>query len=233
MLLRCAIIDDDRVFTDILTQYISKVDFIELQGVYPDAATASAGIDFNRVDFLFLDVEMPGINGIEFLESLTVTPPVIFVSRNKEYGADAFDHDSIDYLHKPVPYARFLKAINKAKRFFSGHSKNITGGDSARIFVRHERMWIRIPVNDILYIKADNNDVVIKTHDKVYRTHSKLKDIYDQLPQERFFQVHRSYIVQLDKIEKVDGEVIEVNARTIPVSKTYLREMYRRLNISV
>ena len=180
---------------------------------------------------------MPEINGIEFLDCLPSSPPVIFVSRKKEYGADAFEYESIDYLTKPVSFTRFLKAVNKAKKYFeqaeANHEHHPDGhSENEGIFIRHDRMWIRVPYKEILYIKADNNDVIIKTSDTVYKSHIKLKDICEQLPNTNFLQVHRSFVVQLSKIDKVDGEIIEINSKTIPVSKTYMKELYHRLNIS-
>lgn len=230
MLLKCVIIDDDSVFEKIIEHYISKVDFMELTNKYSDAATALSSLDFNKVDLLFLDVEMPGMTGIEFLKSLPVAPPVIMVSQKKDYGVDAFDHDSIDYLHKPVSFSRFMKAANKARTFFEQSNKQ-DKSNKDNLFVRHERMWIRIPVSDILYIKADNNDVLIKAHDKTYKTHTKLTNIYSQLPKKDFLQVHRSYIVQIPKIDKLDGDFVEINSRAIPVSKTYIKQLHERLNI--
>jgi DNA-binding LytR/AlgR family response regulator len=229
MLIRCVIIDDDSVFTKILEHYISKIDFMELVHSYSNAGSASA-FDFSKIDLLFLDVEMPNITGIEFLNSLPIAPPVIMVSRNKEYGVEAFDHDSIDYLHKPVSFSRFAKAANKARKFFEQVNKP-QNQNRESLFIRQSRIWIRIPINEILYIKADNNDVVIKSTDKIYKAHIKLVDIYNQLPQKDFLQIHRSYIVQLKKIEKVDGEIIEINNRTIPVSKAHIKELHERLNI--
>jgi DNA-binding LytR/AlgR family response regulator len=230
MLLRCVIIDDDSVFTKIIEHYISKIDFMELSNTYTDADSAAETLDFSKVDLLFLDIEMPGMSGIEFLNSLPVAPPVIIVSRNKDYGVDAFDHDSIDYLHKPVSFPRFSKAANKARKFFE-HANRPERNNKDNLFVRQERMWIRIPMSDILYIKADDNDVILKTPDKTYKTHTKLTDIYKQLPQKDFLQVHRSYVVQLQKIDKIDGEIIEINTKPIPVSKAHLKELHARLNI--
>lgn len=230
MLLRCVIIDDDSVFTKIIEHYISKIDFMELTNKYSDAVSAAASLDFNKVDLLFLDIEMPGMTGIEFLNKLPIAPPVIIMSRNKDYGVDAFDHDSIDYLHKPVSFPRFAKAANKARKFFEQANRPEKNNKDS-LFVRQERMWIRIPMSEILYIKADDNDVIIKASDKTYKTHAKLTNIYSQLPQKDFLQVHRSYIVQLQKIDKIDGEIIEINNRPIPVSKAHLKELHERLNI--
>ncbi|TND07257.1 MAG: response regulator of the LytR/AlgR family [Bacteroidetes bacterium] len=230
MLLRCAIIDDDNVFTEIIRHYISRVDFVDLAGVFNDCREASAALDLTQVDFLFLDVEVPGMSGIEMLQSMPVAPPVVLISGKKEYGADAFDHDSIDYLHKPVLFERFQKSIHKVRRYFE-QVRQKNSKTQGSLFVRQERIWVRIQVSDILYIKANDNNVVLKTAERTYKVHSALRELLAQLPESDFLQVHRSFIVQLNKIEKVDGEVIEINNRTIPVSKTYLKEMYKRLNI--
>lgn len=230
MLLRSAIIDDDPVFIKLLEHYISQVDFLELAGKYPDAESASSSLDLTRTDLLFLDIEMPGMNGIDFLNRLSVIPPIVIVSRKKDYGVEAFDYDTIDYLHKPVSFPRFLKAAGKVKRFFELANKPLKS-DKESLFVRQDRIWIRIPVDDILYVKADDNDVIIKVSDNTYRTHAKLMDIVGLLPRKDFMQVHRSYVVGLSKIDKIDGEVIEINTRTIPVSHGHIKELRARLNI--
>ena len=230
MLLRCVIIDDDKIFTKILERYIFKIDFMELSHTYSDAYSAAASLDLNNVDLLFRDIEMLGMSGIEFLKSLPVVPPVIIVSQKKEYGADVFDHDSIDYLHKPVSFPRFIKAAHKAQRFFEQTTKSLRNKKDS-LFVRQEKMWVRILTRDILYIKADDNDVIIQVPDKTYKSHTKLTDIYSQLPQKDFLQVHRSYIVQLHKIDRINGDFIEINNATISVSKAHLKELRASLNI--
>jgi DNA-binding LytR/AlgR family response regulator len=233
MKLKCAIIEDDPVFCSILQHFVEGEELLDPIGIYHSADEALAELDHHRPDLLFLDVELPGMSGMELLGKLTFSPPVVIVSQRKEYGADAFEYECIDYLCKPVNVARFKKAVHKVRKYFE-KQLSVKPGDSQRdsLFIRQDRMWVRLPVNDILYVRADNNDVIVKTRERTYKAHSKLRDIYEQLPKLDFLQVHRSYIVQLNKIDKVDGEVIEVNARTIPVSKTYLKEMYKRLNIS-
>lgn len=230
MLLRCAIIDDDNFFTKIIEHYVSGIDFMEVTCKFSNATEAAESLDLNKVDLLFLDIEMPGMSGIEFLNSLPATPPVIIVSKKKDYGVDAFDHDSIDYLHKPVSLSRFMKAANKARKFFEQTNKP-NRSNNENLFIRQGQMWVRIPMSEILYIKADDNDVIIKAHDKTYKTHRKLSDLYQHLPREGFLQVHRSYVVQLQKIDKIDGEILEIDARSIPVSKAHLQELRERLNI--
>jgi two-component system LytT family response regulator len=230
MQLKCAIIDDDSLFTQVMQHYISGVDFINLTGVYHTAADALNKINFNEIDFLFLDIEMPDMNGIAFITSLTVVPPIVIVSSKKTYGVDAFEYNALDYLHKPISNARFLKSVNKIKTHFE-KAKNAEISSLQNIFIKHEGIHIRLTVNDIHIIRANDNDVTLMANGKSYKTHLRLKDIHEMLPQKEFMQVHRSFIVQLSKIDKVDGEVIEINGRTIPVSRTYLSELYERLGI--
>ena len=230
MQLKCAIIDDDQLFTKVIEHYLSTVDVIHLDGIYHNPAEALNKINFNETDFLFLDMEMPGIDGISFLNSLTVVPPIVVVSGKKTYGVDAFEYNAIDYLHKPISNARFLKSVNKIKSFFEKNKIPETSIQQ-NIFIKHEGVHIKLIVNDINIIRANDNDVTLVANGKSYKTHLRLKDIYEMLPQTEFMQVHRSFIVQLSKIDKVDGEVIEINGRTIPVSRTYLSELYERLRI--
>lgn len=230
MLLKCAIIDDDPLFTKIMEHFLSEIDFIEVAGIYHNPSEALTKINFREIDFLYLDVEMPGMTGLEFLNNLTVIPPVVLISGNKSYGADAFEYNAIDYLHKPIANPRFLKSVSKIRAHFEKVKFTESAGQQ-NIFIKHDRLHIRLSVDDIFIIRANDNDVTIVTNGRSYKTHLRLKDIYDMLPQQTFMQVHRSFIVQLAKIDKVDGEVIEINGRTIPVSRTYLKELYERLKI--
>ena len=230
MQLKCAIIDDDSLFTQVIEHYLSSVDAIHLDGIYHDPTDALNKINFNAIDFLFLDMEMPGMNGISFINSLTVVPPIVVVSGKKTYGVDAFEYNALDYLYKPVSNARFLKSVNKIKTFFE-KTKIPETSIQQNIFIKHEGIHIRLAVSDINIIRANDNDITVVANGKSYKTHLRLKDIYEMLPQTEFMQVHRSFIVQLSKIDKVDGEVIEINERRIPVSRTYLSELYERLRI--
>ncbi|MGZ3862215.1 MAG: LytR/AlgR family response regulator transcription factor [Bacteroidia bacterium] len=230
MLLKCAIVDDDPLFTDILEHYISGISNIEVIGVYHDPADALNKINFNELDLLYLDVEMPGMTGLEFLNTLTVIPPLVLISGKNNYGVDAFEYNAIDYLSKPISHARFIKSVNKVRSWLE-RTRTPEIAAQQNIYIKHDGVHIRLSVSDILVVRANDNDVSIVTNGRSYKTHLRLKDIYDMLPKTEFMQVHRSFIVQLSKIDKVDGEVIEINNRTIPVSRTYINELYTRLKI--
>ncbi|MCB0395780.1 MAG: response regulator transcription factor [Flavobacteriales bacterium] len=231
MLLRTAIIDDDKVFCDILSHYISKIDLMELEAIYHDIPTVlNDNRAFKNLDLVFLDVELPGMTGIEFLETLENPPQVIIVSGKKEYGADAFDYNVLDYLKKPVSFSRFVKAVNKIQQK-NAAPMPVDGLSDGHLFVRCDGLWKRLAFEEIQLIKGHNNSVVVKTEKESFHSPMRMKEIFERLPAGAFMQVHRSYIVNLNKIDKVDGEILEINKRTIPVSRTYIRELYERLHI--
>ncbi|MCB0429234.1 MAG: response regulator transcription factor [Flavobacteriales bacterium] len=232
MLIKTAILDDDKVFCEILTHYISKIEFLHLEGTYHDVFSAlSDDRAFQQLDLLFLDVEMPGMTGVELLASFDDTAPkVVMISGKREYGVEAFDYDVVDYLQKPITFSRFVKAIKKVQKVMEeklDKEPNI----SASLFIRVDGLWKRLAFTEICLIKSHNNSVIVKTEDESFESPMRLKDIVDRLPEGKFMQVHRSYIVNLEKISKVDGEIIEVGERTVPVSRTYIQTLYDRLNI--
>lgn len=227
MIIRCIIIDDDEIAVEVLRQYISKIETLNLIGTYNDPGSAINQLDLNETDLIFLDVEMPQMSGLEFLESFSRLPPVIITSQKKEYGADAFNYNVIDYLHKPFSYSRFLKSIEKAQNYFLESRPS----ENENLFVKIDRTWTKIPVKDIIRIRADNDYVLIYTAKEKYKVLSSLKNIFDRLPKKDFMQIHRSHIVQLNKIDSMDGELIEINSRLLPVSKTYIKELHDRLNM--
>ncbi|MBA2612745.1 MAG: response regulator transcription factor [Bacteroidetes bacterium] len=230
MSLKCAIIDDDPFFAKIIEHYLLQAGSIKCVSSYATALDALNKINFSEIDFLFLDIEMPEMNGLEFLNNLPTAIPIVFVSSKKTYGVDAFDNNAIDYLHKPISFARFLKCVNKIKAHFEKPKAN-EKAKQQNIFIKHNGIHIRLAIEDIFVIRAHDNDITLNTNIRSYKTHLRLKDIFDMLPLNEFMQVHRSFIVQLAKIDKVDGEIIEINGRTIPVSRTYLGELYERLKI--
>ena len=235
MKLKCAIIDDDPIFIDILKHYIEKSDMYETAGIYLSAVEAMNNLESGDIDFLFLDVEMPEFTGLDYLGTFTTPPPVVVVSQKKAYAADAFDFDSIDFLHKPVSYARFLKACKKINSYFEEETKvekKIPRGVKNALYVKDQGVYIKIQTESILHAKADNDHVILTTETgRRHRYSISLKDLVEQLPSDQFMRIHRSYVVQVDKIDKVDGEVIEVNHKTLPVSKTYIKQLYERLAI--
>lgn len=227
MTIHCAVIDDDEISIELLKQYISKTGILKLDAVFTDPQRAASYLNLENIGLIFLDIEMPGMNGIEFLQTFPQLPPVIITSQKTDYGVEAFNYNVIDYLHKPFSYARFVKAINKAQ----ANSTDIKSPESENLFIKIDRSWKKIPVKEILRVKADNDYVVIYTEKEKFKVLTSLKNILDRLPRKDFMQVHRSHVVQLNKIDAMDGELIEINKRLLPISKTFIKELHERLNM--
>lgn len=235
MKIKCTIIDDDKVFTKILEHYIGKVEYLEHQATFNNSIDALDKVDQLKPDLIFLDMEMPEINGIQLLNTFPKSSKVIFVTKSREYGPEAFEHNAIDYLCKPVTLDRFLKCINKVKNILENTSVETSINSHISedyLFVRNNGLWVKVAMSDINSIKADNNYIVIRTDNGDIRTNIKFKDIIDKLSQDDFMQVHRSHIVRVDKITKVDGEVLEIKNKTIPISKSYQDQLFERLHLA-
>lgn len=230
----CNIIDDDSIHNDILSHYLNKSGLFKLNKIYTNGKEALLDKNFDQNILLFLDIEMPELSGIEFLESLSIPPPTVIISRKENYALDAFNLNCIDYLKKPISYTRFLKSSKKIQDYLKKLDNHVphTNGELNEIFLKNEGIWQKIKLNNIAFVKANNDNCII-TFDNKEKCEYKisLKDLNAKLPVNDFLRVHRSYIVHLHKIEAIDHEVIEVNNKTIPVSKTYIKELYKTLNL--
>jgi two-component system LytT family response regulator len=232
MAIKCITIDDDKVFSKILKHYIAKLDSLELICSYHDAISALKGDNINNVDLVFLDVEMPNLTGIEMLQLYDFpNTKIIMISSKKEYGVDAFDLNVADYLHKPISFSRFIKCIDKvAPKNVEKIGNPMDIGDPY-VFVRNEGKWLRLLCSQILSVKANNNSVIIHMEEENIESPIKLMNFKKTLPESIFLQVHRSFIINMTKVNKIDGDVVELGRKTIPISRSYLNELYEKLNI--
>lgn len=232
MRIRCSIIDDDRVFTRILEHYIKNVDFLEHVSTYNDSSVAFTQIEKDTPNVIFVDMEMPKLSGVEFIESISMDNiNWVFISKSNAYGSQAFQYSAIDYLNKPFSFKRFLTSANKIKDKYRASTSILNNVTKDYFFIKQDGLWLKIIVDTVRIVKADNNHVIIRTTVGDYRTNLKMKEIIEKLPSDSFMQVHRSYIVNINAISVIDGEVIEVNNKTVPVSKSYITQLYKKLNI--
>ena len=229
--LKCLVLEDDPIYQKIVQNYIERTPGVELVNVYTNSSEAIESGKSDHADLLIVDVEMPDFSGIEFVQMVNASGPVIVISSNKEYGPEAFEINAIDYLHKPFSYRRFKLSIEKATKYLGRRLDEMPREEPNQLFVKVEGLWHKIELGEISYIKASNNNVVIKTAEKRILANIKLKDILDKLPVQNFCQVHRSYVVNLQYIDKLDSQVLEIEGRNIPISRTFQKELYNRLNI--
>jgi len=225
MRIKCLSIDDEPLALQQIGAYIEKTPFLEPVALCSSAFEALKYLEDNDVDLMFVDINMPNLNGMDFVKSLTKKPQVIFTTAYSEYAMEGFQVDAIDYILKPISYAVFLKAANKAKTWFElNHKPAETIQTTADcIFVKSEYKLIRILLSEIKYIESSNEYIQIHlTNEDPITTLIRLKVIEEQLPKDKFMRVHRSFIVNLDKVKMIERNRIVFDHNIyIPVGDQY------------
>jgi len=215
----CIVTDDEPMARKGLQGYIEKIEFLELVGVCEDAVQLNSLLKQKHADLLFLDIEMPYLTGIDFLQQATTLPKVIFTTAYDQYAVKGYELDVLDYLLKPISFDRFLKAANKAYDYFQSKQN----GNENYIFVKSDNKLEKINFEEILFVEAMENYAAIYTTEKKLITHSTLKLLQENLPASMFIQPHKSYLVNTGCINSIEGNIIHVDKFQIPISK-YLKE---------
>lgn len=219
--LRCIIVDDEPVARKILQEFTEQVPYLELAGKFENALKAEAFLQSNRVDIMFLDIEMPKLTGLQYLKASQVQPLVILTTAFPQYALEGYELDIIDYLLKPFAFSRFLKAVQKAKDFVEMKNAVLPANTASYIFVRSEKRIEKIELADILYIESLGNYVTICTEHKKIIAYLTLKSIENQLPPAEFIKIHQSFIVSLSRINAIDGNQVILKTKELPISRNY------------
>ncbi|MDX9930890.1 MAG: LytTR family DNA-binding domain-containing protein [Bacteroidales bacterium] len=234
--INCIAIDNDPAALRVIREYCSKIQFLNLTGVFSNPFEAVHDINNNQPDLIFIDVVMPQITGPEFIKTLYNPPFVIFTSFSGEYAIEGFECDAVDYLLKPVSFERFSKAVNKAFMLMKmknpaepaqGSSAAAPGGF---LLVKVEYTTIRVGLNEILFIEGLKDYVKIHAEGRLVLTKTTMKNIMDRLPSESFFRVHKSYIISLDKIDMIENSRIVIGNQRIPIGESYRPGFFELLN---
>lgn len=215
MKIKCIITDDEPVARKGLRGYIEKIDFLTLTGECEDAIQLNTLLKAQQVDLIFLDIEMPEMTGLELLSNLTNPPKVIIVSAYEQYALKGYEFEVVDYLLKPVSFDRFLKSANRIHDLLQTEQKDADD----YIFVKSDKQLKKILFRDILFIESMENYVIIQTVSSKEIVYTTLKQIHESLPQDIFQQTHRSYIVNIDQVNAIDGNLLNVNSHKIPVAR--------------
>jgi two-component system LytT family response regulator len=232
--INCLIVDDEPAALELLESYIGKVYFLTLVKKCQTAIEAMKILEENQIDLLFLDIHMPGVNGIQLLKSLINRPAVIFTTGYKEYAFEGFEYDAVDFLLKPFNFDRFLKAVNKAGNLSLKVSRQPEYNPERQrfIFVKADYKLIKINVDDILYVEGLKDYIKIFTRQKLILTLMSMSAIEEKLPPEAFFRVHRSYIIAVGKIDSVSRHRVIIGDKFIPVSIPYRNRFYSYIDKS-
>lgn len=236
MMLSCVIVDDEPLALDLLETYVEKTPFLQIKGKYASAVEAMKGLQEQPVDLLFLDIQMPELDGLEFSHMVIPETRIIFTTAFEQYALDSYRVNALDYLLKPISYRDFLEASNKALQWFE--LKNAADGtvDSAEddeyMYVKSEYKLIQISLKDILYIEGlkDYVKIYVETEARPIMSLMSLKSLEERLPTSRFLRVHRSYIVQKSKIRLIDRGRIVFGKEYIPISDSYKQDLQTYLN---
>lgn len=223
--IRCLIVDDEPPAREIIRRYIEQVSSLQLTGECGNAIQAFTFLQQQPVDLLFLDIRMPQLNGNDFLKTLKNPPKVIFTTAYSEYAVEGYELDAVDYLLKPVPFERFLKAINKAYQMTAGKHESATMPEETRndsfVYFRADRKMVKVMLDDILYIESMKDYIKVITKTGTIITKQSISSVEAMLPERKFIRTHRSFIVSLDKIKSFTSELIDIAAAEVPVGKLY------------
>ena len=230
---KCVVIDDEPLAIEVIEEHLLNFDNLELAGSYTRALDAIGILNNEEIDLLFLDINMPGISGMEFLKSLSNPPKVIFTTAYRNFAVDAFDMDAVDYLLKPISFERFLKATN---RFFSQSVSSAEKNDNPPatiknfIVVKSDKKNYKLRFEDIVLIESLDNYVKIHTDDLSIVCYRKLSDIEKELPAEHFSRIHRSYIVNIAKIKVFTTSWVQIGNQKFTIGRNYKAQFLSRLS---
>jgi DNA-binding LytR/AlgR family response regulator len=232
--MNCIIVDDDKLSCKLLEGFVSKSNSLNLLGTFSDSVSARNELSRRRdIELVFLDVQMPEMDGFDFIGSLEHPPNIIIVSGNEEYALKAFDFNVVDYLLKPVTYARFAKAIDKTLRYFSRKELSNTGDEE--IFIKKGSSLVKLKIKEIIFVEALENYITLNTADERFTIHFTMKAIESQLPSNVFIRVHRSFIINKSMIQAIRENSLDLivgnTIKSIPVGKSFRDFLLNDINV--
>ena len=238
MNIRCLIVDDEPLAQRVLEKYVSDVPYLELAGKCSSALEAMEVLHAKQTDLIFLDINMPKLSGMDFLKTQKDPPLIVITTAYPEYAVEGYELNVLDYLLKPIPFDRFLKAVEKAeeallsRQLRASHAVRSQREDESFIFIKSSKKTFRISLNSILYIEALGDYVKVFTEEKMIVTYQSLKSIESLLPPRLFPRIHKSFIISLPKVELIEGSHVKIRDRMIPIGTNYKSD-FEKLIISV
>jgi len=231
--LKAIIVEDEHLAAEGLKSYVAEIEFLELISRCENALEANKILTEQNVDLIFLDIQMPKLTGIDFLKSLSKPPMVIFTTAYPNYALQGYELDVIDYLLKPYPFDRFLKAVNKAKDRFELEHPSPT--DQSKLenadyfFVKTDQKLEKVVTNDIYFIQAMENYVIIHTSSQKIMSLMTMKSMEEKLPTSQFLRIHKSYLVNINKVESIEGNCLNVKSKQLPISRQNKQEVLSKI----
>jgi DNA-binding LytR/AlgR family response regulator len=234
--MKCIIVDDEPLAIEILESYVARIDGLHLEATFRNAVSAFAYLQQNKVDLMFLDIQMPKLSGIDFLKTLKNPPKVIFTTAYRDYALDGFELEASDYLLKPIPFERFLKSVARvmqpASAVVPAHPSAVTQIENF-LYFKVDKKMVKTRISDILYIESIKDYVKVKTVEREIVTQQRISYLEESLPRDLFLRIHRSFIVAVDKIDAYSASEVEIGKHHIPVGRNYKNEVIKSLSRNV
>ncbi len=231
MKIKCVIIDDEALAIEVIQDHLKNFDYIEVAGTFTNPLKAYTVLEQERIDVVFLDINMPQLSGFAFIENLSYKPFIVITTAYREYAVKSFELNVLDYLVKPIPFNRFLKTINKVYQqvYLNTTSTDYGIQQQPHIFLKVSKKLVKVNLNDILCIESLKDYVKVITTLGDYVVHKSLTAISEELPQSNFLRVHRSYTISINKVNSVEGNMIEIANRKIPIGRNYVKITRERI----
>ena len=230
--LRCLVIDDEPLAIDVIENYLQRLNVTEIQRC-ENPVEAFQLISSQVYDLVFLDIEMPLLTGLELLKSIKEPPGIIITTAYRDYAVEGFEFEVLDYLVKPIPFPRFMKAMERAmktNRSTTAPADNTPQTfENEAIFLKVDRKFVRVLIKDILYVESLKDYIRVKTNTDSFVSYQSLTSITEKLPTEKFIRVHRSFTIAIDKVKVIQGSYLEIGEKLIPISREHRQEVLSRI----
>ena len=226
MNIKVLIIDDEPLAIKVIETHLREFKNFEIVATFNDPIAALETLKQEAIDVIFLDINMSKMNGLEFLKTVTIQPNVVITTAYREYAVESFDLDVLDYLVKPIPFTRFLKAVNKITQKIQLqrgiHKTEEENNTEGFIFLKVEKKLVKIKFDTILYIESLKDYIKVFTTTGDFLVHKSLTSITEELPTEKFLRIHRSFTIAIDKVDSIEGNLIEIASKRVPIGRKYV-----------
>jgi len=231
MKIKCVLIDDEPLAIKVLQNYFTNFTDFEVIGTFNNSLEALDFINSTSVDAVFLDINMPMMTGFELISLIENKTKVIITTAFREFAAESYDLDVLDYLVKPIPLPRFIKCINKITTEYNlkNNIKVETIKGDSHIFIKVDKKMMKINIEEILFVEGMKEYIKVVTPDKTYITHKSLTSLSEELPADRFLRIHKSYVIALNKVKSIEGNRIQIQSYTIPIGRNYSKEVKNKI----
>ncbi|MDQ6471865.1 LytTR family DNA-binding domain-containing protein [Flavobacterium sp. LHD-80] len=231
MKIKCVLIDDEPLAIKVLQNYFTNFTDFEVVATFNNSLEALDFINSTPVDAVFLDINMPMMTGFELISLIENKTKVIITTAFREFAAESYDLDVLDYLVKPIPLPRFIKCINKITTEYNlkNNIKVETVKGDSHIFIKVDKKMMKINIEEILFVEGMKEYIKVVTPDKTYITHKSLTSLSEELPADRFLRIHKSYVIALNKVKSIEGNRIQIQSYTIPIGRNYSKDVKNKI----